>query len=375
MNILHISGVKNWGGGENHIENLYVELQVNHLEVNQHVLCVKHGKFHQILKEKGNFNYIPASLAIKMDLRFVLKIIKTCRLKKIDLVHIHDPTALTLCVIADRITGTLPPFVYSKKTSFPIKNRKSTLFKYNYKKIKKIICVSNATEKVASQSIEDESKLITIYNGIRFDNKTKETAFKLRDKYSISSDTLIVGHIGNHIRAKNLVTFIEVINELINVRKIKKIHFVQIGMFTDRTQTYFDLIEKYSLEKFVTFTGFMDNASAFLSQFDIFLLTSQSEGLPQVINEAFYFKIPVVSTNVGGIPEIIKNGENGFLADVGDSKKLSDHIINMMSDEKLINGFVKKSHNQLMENFSTVNMAESTLKLYKSIIKLYGLRK
>ena len=369
MNILHVSGVKNWGGGENHIENLYVELQTKYLDVNQYVLCVKQGKFHQILKKKGNFNYIPASLAIKMDLRFVLKIIKTCKLKKIDLIHIHDPTALTLCVISDRITGNLPPFVYSKKTSFPIKNRKLTLFKYNYKKIKKIICVSKATEKIASLSIDDKSKLITIYDGIRFDNKTKDTAFQLRDQYSISSDILIVGHIGNHIRAKNLVTFINVVDEMINVRKIKKIHFVQIGMFTDRTKSYVDKVKEKGLEKFMTFTGFVDNASAFLSQFDVFLLTSQSEGLPQVINEAFYFKIPVVSTNVGGIPEIIKNGENGFLADVGDSKKLANYIINMMGNEKLMNSFVEKSHIQLMEGFSTVKMAESTLELYQSIVK------
>ena len=51
------------------------------------------------------------------------------------MVHLHDPTALTLCVIADKISRQIPKMIFAKKTSFPIKDRKSTLYKYNYKKI------------------------------------------------------------------------------------------------------------------------------------------------------------------------------------------------------------------------------------------------
>ncbi len=367
MNILHVSAVKNWGGGENHLENLYFELQTNHTEINQYILCAKGGKFHQRLKKK-NYNYIPALLSIKIDLRFVLKIARICSSKKINLIHIHDPTALTLCVISDRIFRNLPPFVFSKKTVFPIKNRKSTLFKYNYKKIKKIICISKATKKISSESIEDKSKLVTIYDGIRFDDKTDITPYTLREKLKIKENVTIIGHIGNHIRAKNLDTYVEVINEIINIRKLKNFHFIQIGTFTDRTKMYLKKIKEYNLENYVTFTGFLDNASAFLPQFDIFLLTSQSEGLGMVINEAFYFKVPVVSTNVGGIPEIIKDNENGLLANLADHKKLADHLITLKGDEKLKNIFIKKSYEQLMKDFSSVQMSEKTLKIYKSIL-------
>src|SRR5690606_11752462 len=119
----------------------------------------------------------------------------------------HEPTALTLTVMADRIFKTLQPFVLSKKTSFPIKNRKSTVYKYNYKRIKKIICVSHAVKEVASLNIIDKNKLITIYDGIRFDNKNIEAKFDLRITYNIPNDRRIIGNIANHIRAKNLLTF------------------------------------------------------------------------------------------------------------------------------------------------------------------------
>lgn len=367
MNVLHISAVKNIGGGEVHIENLYHELNTNHKGITQYILCVKNGDFHNHLK-KTNFNYIPVPLKIKMDIRFVIKIYIICRLKRIDIINVHDPTALTLTVIADRFFKVLPPFVFSKKTSFPIKSRKQTLYKYNYKKIKKIICVSEAVNKVASLSIKDKSKLITIYDGIRFDNKNIKANFDIKTKYHISDDKKIIGNIGNHIRAKNLLTFIEVVDEIVNVRKINTFHFVQIGSFTERTSMYISKIKEYKLEAHISLTGYQENASAFIPQFDTFLLTSQSEGLPMVINESFYYKVPVVSTNTGGIPEIIKHQYNGYLTNVEDYKSLADYIIDINNNEALRNQFINNSYKQLISDFSSEKMGVKTLEVYKNII-------
>src|SRR5210317_2651574 len=137
MNILHLSAVSNWGGGENHIENLCAELAATNPEIKNIVFCVKNGPFHERLKTT-NINYITAPLGIKVDLRFSFKLGKVCRSEQIDLIHIHDTTAIQLAIIADKIYN-LPPFIFSKKTSFEIKQRKKTLYKYNYPKIKKIL--------------------------------------------------------------------------------------------------------------------------------------------------------------------------------------------------------------------------------------------
>ncbi|MDO6759067.1 glycosyltransferase family 4 protein [Tamlana sp. 2_MG-2023] len=366
MVILHVSGVSNWGGGENHIENLYYELEKSELEVTQYVFCVKNGDFHKRLT-KGNYNCIPATLGLKIDPRFIFKLIRVCRSKKVDAIHIHDPTALTLSVIADRISGNLPPFIFSKKTSFEIKNRKSTRFKYNYKKIEKYICVSKAVADVTAKAIENTDKIITIYNGIRFSNKTTHTDFKLREKFNIPANKIIVGNIGNHIRAKNLLTFLNVINDIVNVKKLDHFHFIQIGSFTKKTEVYTDKVKELNLEDHITFTDFIDNASNYIPQFDIFMLTSQSEGLPQVINEAFYFKTPVISTNPGGIPEIIENGVNGFLSEVNDYQTLSDNLVILNSDKALQTRFIEKSYHQITNGFSSEIMARKTFDVYKAI--------
>lgn len=367
MNILHISGVRNWGGGENHIENLYNEIKTIDPTINQTILCVKEGRFAKTLKQK-RIPFTEAKLVLKIDPRFIFKIIYTCLIKRIDVVHLHDPTALTLCVIADRISRQIPKMIFAKKTSFPIKDRKSTLYKYNYKKIEKYICVSKAVEKVTKQQVMDKHKTITIYNGIRFENFSKKNFFNLRENYNLLKETKIVGLIGNHIRAKNLFTFIEVVNYIVNTKKNKNFIFIQIGMFTERTKMYKEKVKKYQLTEHIIFTDFINNAAQVIPQFDIFLFTSQSEGLPQVINQAFYHKIPVVSTNPGGIPEIIKDGINGFLSEVEDYKTLGNKILTLDADQKLRKSFIDKSYKQVLEGFSTHQMGLNTLNVYKSLV-------
>ncbi|MEZ7498818.1 glycosyltransferase family 4 protein [Flavobacterium sp. Arc3] len=366
MTILHVSAVKNWGGGENHIENLCFELKATHPEVKNIVLCVENGLFHSRLM-KTDITYETAPLAYNLDIRFSKKIIAICKENKVDVIHIHDPSAIALCIIADKLYS-LPPFVFSKKTSFPIKKKKLTLYKYNYPKIKKYFCVSNETKRVTEESIYDKNKLITIYHGTNLKNKSTETPFLLREKFAIDHAKKIIGIIGNHIRAKNFETLIETVNIIINEEKRTDIVFVQIGNFTERTPELLESVKKYNLEKDIVFLGYTPNASNFIPQFDALLVTSQSEGIPQVIFESFYHKKPVISTSVGGIPEIIEDGVNGLLAPKHDPKVLAEKIIHLFDSPELIPSFTSISHEKQLSLYTTTIMAEKTLEQYKKII-------
>ncbi len=307
-------------------------------------------------------------MLMKLDLRYVNKILKLTKKHQIDLIHIHDSTALTLAVMATKL-GSLPPFILSKKTSFPIKDRNRTLYKYNHPNIQKILCVSEKTRKITSKSISEPSKLTTIYHGTSI-KRTGEINFNLREELKIPAEKIIIGTIANHIRAKNLQTWVKTIDDIINTRNEKRFHFVQIGSFTDRSKTYFEKIQTLNLEKNVSFLGFIPNAAELIPQFDISLLTSQSEGLPQFLYESFLHKVPVVSTNVGGIPEIIEDGVNGMLSNPYESHSLADKLIALSNDKNMSKKFTELSHQKLIENFTTRKMAEQTLAEYKKV--LYG---
>jgi glycosyltransferase involved in cell wall biosynthesis len=366
MTILHVSAVKNWGGGENHIENLCFELKDTHPEISNIVLCVEKGLFHTRLINT-DITYETAPLAYNIDIQFSKKIITLCKEKKVDIIHIHDPSAIALCIIADKFYN-LPPFVFSKKTSFPIKKNKLTLYKYNYSKIKKYFCVSDETKRVTANSITDKNKLITIYHGTNLKYKSTETSFLLREEFSINPSKKIIGIIGNHIRAKDFETLIETVNIIINKEKRTDLIFIQIGNFTERTPELLESVKNYNLEKDIIFLGYTPNASNFIPQFDALLVTSLSEGIPQVIFESFYHKKPVISTNVGGIPEIIEDGTNGLLAPKQVPKVLAEKIIYLFDNPKLITKFTSISNEKVLNLYTTGIMAEKTLEQYNQIV-------
>ncbi|GAA4270869.1 glycosyltransferase family 4 protein [Aquimarina gracilis] len=366
MHILHLSAVTNWGGGENHIENLCYELKESNPDIKNTILCARNTPFHKRL-EKSSLNYTTAPLKIKIDPRYFFKIGAFCKKEKVDLIHIHEPSALMSAILADKFYN-LPPFVFSKKTSFPIKQRKKTLYKYNYPKIQKYLCVSDESRKVAEKGIRNHDKLITIYHGTNLKTKGTDTPFKLRNTYNIPSDKKIIGHIGNHIKAKHLETFIEVANIIIHKEKRTDFFFIQIGTFSERTEALLDRVKELNLEDHIKFLGYTPNASNFLPQFDFSMITSQSEGIPQVIYESMYHKVPVISTNVGGIPEAIEHNVNGLLSPKHNPAALADHVKSLASDEQLQKTFIEISYEKLLQNFTTETMAQKTLDIYKTIL-------
>lgn len=366
MHILHLSAVKNWGGGEHHIENLCSELALSNPEIKNTIFCVKEGAFHKRL-QRTKLHYVTAKLSVKFAPSYFVKLGRMCKKENVDIIHIHDPSAIVLAILADKFFD-LPPFIFSKKTSFPIKQRKKTLYKYNYPKIKRVLCVSNETKKVATAGIYNSESLLTIYHGTNLKTKSSETPFLLREKYNIDDSNIIIGNIANHIRAKHLDTWVNVANQIINVENKKNFFFMQMGTFTERTEALLQRVKELKLEKHMIFTGYVPNASNFLPQFDISLVTSQSEGIPQFIYESFYHKTPVISTNVGGIPEVIDDRINGLLAPMHDHMKLSEHVMQLASDLEQQERFVANAYEKLINMFTTKKMALETLKIYNEVV-------
>ncbi len=367
MKILHLSAIQRWGGGENQIELLCEEFKADYPELENTILCVKEGLFHKKLKAT-HLNFHSAPLCFNFDLRYSFKIINICKEQRIDLIHIHDPKALSLVLLADKFYD-LPPMVFSKKTSFPIKNRKQTLFKYNYPKLKRIFCVSKKTQAITGETLKDDSRLKTIYHGLSLEKQKNSTAeIDLRKKLNLAKDVILIGNIGNHIPAKDLSTFIITASKVLQQREKLNFHFVQIGRFTSETPHLLKQVKANKLETHISFLRFMENAASLIKQLDFLLLTSNSEGIPNVIFEAFYHKIPVIATNVGGIPEIVTHMENGLLADAFDAEKLAAHILYLEKNPQLIPGFTENGHKKLVEGFTTKIMAQKTLDEYKNVL-------
>ena len=104
------------------------------------------------------------------------------------------------------------------------------------------------------------------------------------------------------------------------------------------------------------------------SSIDIFLLLSGLEGLGQTVIEAMLMKKPIIATKIGGIPEIIKDLETGFLVDLGDSDKIIFQIRELLSNPELIAKITKNATKDI-QRFSWENIAIEFLSVIKREIK------
>ncbi|SVB68171.1 uncharacterized protein METZ01_LOCUS221025, partial [marine metagenome] len=119
--------------------------------------------------------------------------------------------------------------------------------------------------------------------------------------------------------------------------------------------------------KNLAFTGFVDNVSDYLAALDVFILPSNKEGLGSVLLDAMHHRLPVIASSVGGVPEIVHDGENGILIDPGQPTQLKEAILRLSKAPELRRQFGDKGQ-RLAKNFSASVMCKKYLALYQAAV-------
>lgn len=174
---------------------------------------------------------------------------------------------------------------------------------------------------------------------------------------------LFLGHISER---KGIWLLLEVIEELKNILNDKVVF--KIGG-NGEVEKLNQIIKKKEINKIAEYIGWVSNEEKikFLSNSDAYILPSYNEGLPISILEAMSYGLPIVSTKVGGIPEIVKNNVNGFLIEPGNKVELKKALLNVVKDQNNFKNFGKESV-RLVENYMPKNVKSELIDYYKLIL-------
>lgn len=201
-----------------------------------------------------------------------------------------------------------------------------------------------------------ENKIITIYNGIDFERLKflpRETAKKILLRSVDPISFPLVGTIANFYKNKGLEYLIGAVKKF--KEDGKNYNFVIIGDGPEKHNIE-ELIKKYGLENTVHLTGMISDAYKFLKSFDLLVLPSVKEGQPWVILEAMAAEVPIVATNIAGIPETIENEKSGFLVEPADSIALANAIEKTLTHPSLAQECVRNALNAVKEKFNIEKM-------------------
>lgn len=201
-----------------------------------------------------------------------------------------------------------------------------------------------------------KGQIKTIYNGVnlndyQFNLHEKD---KIRKEFNISSEDKIFLAVGRFHKAKNYPNLIKAIN-LIKERKF----VLLIAGDGEERSVIENLIDQYNLKNKIFLLGIRDDISRLMSASDLFILSSDYEGLPTVLIEALACKMNVISTDVSGAREIIQN--NNYIVPVGNYIILSDKIIDVIEN---IDERNELGYQNVRENFDLNNIFENWLQVY-----------
>ncbi|MBK0401374.1 glycosyltransferase family 4 protein [Adhaeribacter sp. BT258] len=361
MNILHVSSEKTWRGGEQQIAYLIEELRKN--GENCFVACRKNTPFEEYCK-KQNLPHVALPFANEFDLYTASQLKKYCAENRIDLVHAHSSHSHGLSVWG-AVLGNKPPIILSRRVDFPVKKNWFSKFKYNYKGIKRVICVSEKIREITMPSLKRPQICVTVHSGIdlsRFEN-SKNTG-KLHKEFNLPEHQLIIGNISAIAEQKDYFTFVSTAELLLQKGLHAKFFIIGDGPMRAEIEAF---VKQKNLTAHIIFTGFRNDVPEILPELDVFLITSQTEGLGTTILDAFACRVPVVATRGGGIPEIVKEGETGLLANVYDTEQLAYQVQRVLTNEKLRQILTEQAC-RFLQNFRKENTAKRTLEIYRQVL-------
>ena len=229
-----------------------------------------------------------------------------------------------------------------------------------------IISVCHAAKKrlVSVEKIEPE-KIYVIYNGLDISEvpqrKNKDSE---KEKLGIS-DGLVIGMVGNFRGMKGHDIFIQAAQLLLKIRG--DFHFLIVGDGKQRKKYELE-VHLNGLKNHFHFLGRVSNIYNALNLMDVFVLPSKWEGLPISILEAMAFKMPVIATEVGGIPEIVRKDQTGVLIPPNDPIALRDAVLKLLENTSFSQKLVERAHQEILQKFDQERMVRETVAVYEEFL-------
>jgi len=178
----------------------------------------------------------------------------------------------------------------------------------------------------------------------------------------------IVGYIGRFEIEKGVDAIPKIISLTLRSRNVSNLRWILVGDGSLRKKVE-EEIKRLDLSNFVQITGWVKNPETYLTKMQLLLLPSKSEGIPNVILEAMACGVPVLATPVGGIPDIIRDGETGFLLKSNDPRHIANRIIELLNKPTLLKKVSTNAYKYVKENFNY----KITLEIWQKFIANLGL--
>jgi glycosyltransferase involved in cell wall biosynthesis len=359
MKVLHLNAGAETGGGMVHILSLLRKLNPDEMVL---------GVF-----EKGQMYYEAQKLGItviyfgqesRYDFSILKKIAQYIQDEKIQIVHSHGPRANLFVYLLKKKYKLACKWVTTihsdPRDDFLGKGYKGKLFTrihlFSLKSMDHFFAISNRFKEMVVSFGIDPYKITTIYNGIDFHTPLPEPV--LREHLGLTATDFVIIMVARLNPVKGHPIAFQALKKVLEKFPNVKLMLLGDGDLFEELQ---QLAKELAIEKNVLFLGHRENVHSYLAISDLEILTSLSESFPLVILEAARAHVPVISTDVGGVKDLISDASLGWVIPVKDEKSLKKSVeeaimaketgeLKLIAENLYKKASTKYSLNQLCEN-------------------------
>jgi len=365
----------NWGGAQRYVFDLATKLAPE-----RYTVTVAMGEGDGLGKRltKHAVRILPLRFSMRdtstKDWHLFYELFSLIKLERPTILHLNSSKIGILGAIVGRMLGV--PRVIFTAHGWASREERPWYVRWTIATLHWLtIVLSHATICVSRDTAHDflrwpfvEKKISVIHNGVAETQvlpRTSARAELLKYAPSLvqhSTSSFWIGTIAELHRNKGIDRVIAALPELLHLSPL----FVIIGEGEERVALETQ-VQTLGLEKSVVFTGAIPDAARLIPAFDLFTLTSRKEGLPYVLLEAGLAGVPVLASEVGGIPELIQTMKGGLLIDASIPRNISAAITLMAADPERTARFAERLKSDVREHFSTAEMVRKTAELYRMI--------
>lgn len=345
MKILHINLERGWYGGER--QTLYLMEGLRSLGHENTLLARENEIFVRRVREKG----FPVHVLEKPFL------LHGSLLKEFDIVHAHEKRGLQLAVLWKPLHGR--PVVYTRRVDY-IPDR-HMINRFMYRKLDILIAISEKIRDIMVAWGVSPERIRVIRSTVPIDRIVRpEDSEILRKRFS---GKRVVGCVASLVAHKDHNTLLEA--AAIIERHRSDVVFLLLGDGELRSELEYKAAELGL--RGIIFEGYQNNPYPYFRIFDVFTLTSREEGLGSSILDAFLYRVPVVATAAGGIPELVRDRETGLLAGVNDPRMVAREIEEMLDNDVLRSHCIGNAYALVEKEFNLDTMARSYESVYREV--------
>lgn len=297
-----------------------------------------------------------------IDLGLVPRLARTLRRLGAQVVHTHNPLPLIYGAPAARLAGAAA--IHTKHGRNPSGRGNRLLRRAAAQLAHAFVAVSETTaEQARDMHDAPRARMHTIANGIRLDRYHPDVEARAAARVELGlGDAFVVGHVGRLDSYKNQAMLVRAMAPMLTSR----VRLVIVGDGPSRSEVE-AAVAALPEPRWVVMTGRRMDVPRLMPAFDVFALSSQTEGLPLVVPEAMAAGLPVVTTAVGGIPTVIEEGETGLLVPV-DEVALRTALQELLEDPDRARGMGARAREVALERYSSDRMVDAYLSLYQNAI-------